>query len=208
MVERGLLSECLRYEASLLTPGNRLARAIGYRQGLEFLTRLRELRAMLTAVQRPSEVASAAGDSSPTRPRGVARLADDPEVRLFFSFLDELQAANRGLQKRQATWFRGEPLFEHVNLAARLSAAELENWTRAGELPQHAFDATLDAMMRVVRLPEAEHRARLASEEFRKLQSELREVVGPTSSMRTYRPRRIVFNALERVAGLLAALRL
>jgi tRNA dimethylallyltransferase len=93
MVAGGLVGEAARELAARgLGPDScSAARAIGYRQALEFLARLRSADA--------AEAAEAASEA------GVARL-----VR-------EVQAASRGFCHRQLNWFRGDPDFRWVDAA-------------------------------------------------------------------------------------------
>ena len=142
MVRRGLLRETAGLlAAGRLGPDCVAGRSIGYRQAMEYLTKLGELLA-------------ARGDSGDSGDSGAAAAAaaaaavpppsHEEKVALFSSFMVDFCGASRRYAKRQMTWYRGDRAFAWVAVDGEGGRAGAEAAvTAALALSEEGFAALL-----------------------------------------------------------------
>jgi tRNA dimethylallyltransferase len=131
----GLLQEAAMLLDAGLAPGsNMAAKAIGYRQAMEWLCAGAERSLEAADARRHGKKRREAGaESAATPSRQAFTLADLKQLAL------DVAQASRHLVKGQSTWFRGDPAFTWVDAGQGTEATAAEVVALASaDLPPHA----------------------------------------------------------------------
>ena len=151
MVRRGLLRETAGLlAAGRLGPDCVAGRSIGYRQAMEYLTKLGELNARGGGDSGDSGAAAAAGPVAAAAAAAAAAAvvvvppSHEEKVAAFSSFMVDFCGASRRYAKRQMTWYRGDRAFAWVAVDGAEGRAGAEAAvTAALALSEEGFAALL-----------------------------------------------------------------